>query len=277
VGISTFVEEFGSRAFDVLSLGGTAGIKAALEDGRLNSQSGFLDFTKTYWEGVLNGVTFGGADEYWQSRADRKSVVDSLSLGLLRFGEGVFAVDQYKVLTDPNSNGWDKAAAFSAMVAKYASLGAGGKALQERITARTPPGTEPSTLDTSRPSAARGRVDLAGQAHPTSGVRFNERGFPEFDSLYDTTIPERLRGPSIADETQFRQATRDLREYLRANPALRENFTPEQLAAIERGEPRLPDLTWHHVEDGTTLQLVGRLTHRQTGHSGGRQATGGRP
>jgi hypothetical protein len=63
----------------------------------LNANSDFLDVTKAYWEGVLNGVTFGGADEYWQSRADRRSVVDSLAMGALRFGEGVFAVDEYKV------------------------------------------------------------------------------------------------------------------------------------------------------------------------------------
>jgi hypothetical protein len=134
VGINTFVEEFGSRALNLITLGGKAGIDEALKDGRLNAESGFRDFTKAYWEGVLNGVTFGGANEYWQSRADRQGVIDSLSMGLLRFGEGVFAVDEYKVLTDPKSNDWEKAEALASMVAKYASLGAGGKALQERIT-----------------------------------------------------------------------------------------------------------------------------------------------
>ena len=34
---------------------------------------------------------------------------------------------------------------------------------------------------------------------------------------------------------------------------------------------------WHHHPDGSTMQLVDRLIHRQTGHSGGRQITGGRP
>jgi hypothetical protein len=125
-----------SVASPTSTLGGTAGIKAALADRRLDSRSGFLDFTKAYWEGVLNGVTFGGANEYWQSRADRKSVIDSLSMGLLRFGEGVFAVDEYKVLTDPKTNEYEKATAFFSMVAKYAGLGAGGKTLQERIAAR---------------------------------------------------------------------------------------------------------------------------------------------
>jgi hypothetical protein len=137
VGLTTFVEEFGSRAADLITLGGKRGIEEALRDGRLNANSDFLDVTKAYWEGVLNGVSFGGAGEYWQSRADHQSVVDSLALGALRFGEGVFAVDEYKVLTDPKTNDWQKAEALSSMVAKYAALGAGGKTLQERITART--------------------------------------------------------------------------------------------------------------------------------------------
>ncbi len=69
-------------------------------------------------------------------------------MGLLRFGEGVFAVDEYKVLTDPAANNWQKAEALSSMVAKYAGLGAGVKALQERIT----------TSVWSEPDVIRGRL-----------------------------------------------------------------------------------------------------------------------
>jgi DNase/tRNase domain of colicin-like bacteriocin len=64
---------------------------------------------------------------------------------------------------------------------------------------------------------------------------------------------------------------------LEKNPALKKNFTKEQLDAIARGDERIPGYTWHHNEDGVTLQLVDSETHRFTGHSGGRQLTGGRP
>ena len=126
-------------------------------------------------------------------------------------------------------------------------------------------------------TGARGRLNLAGQAHPVTGVRFNQEGFPEFQSIHETTIPEQLRGPAVSDDAQFRQATRDLREAVRANPELRQNFTDAQLKAIEAGRPRIPGLTWHHAEDGVTLELVDRPTHTGTGHAGGRAATGGRP
>jgi hypothetical protein len=143
---------------------------------------------------------------------------------------------------------------------------------------QTPVGQPQPTANAPVPSstAARGRIDLAGKQHPVSGVRFNERGFPEFESLHDVAIPQQLQGPKVSDAAQFRAATRDLRETLRANPELRQGFTTEQLRAIDGGQARIPGLTWHHAEDGVTLQLVDRPGHRATGHAGGRQATGGR-
>lgn len=104
-----------------------------------------------------------------------------------------------------------------------------------------------------------------------------DQGFPVFDSRFDTMIPEQLRGPAISDAAQMRSATAALREHLAANLAERALFTPEQLEAIDAGAARIPGFTWHHNEDGVTLQLVDRSTHQQTGHRGGRVVPGGRP
>ncbi len=117
---------------------------------------------------------------------------------------------------------------------------------------------------------------LAGRTHPVTGVPFDQNGFPIFDSLDDVELPRNLVGPNVSDTVQMRHSTRRLKQKLDANPALRQNFTPEQLAAIDAGEVRIPDLTWHHHQDGITMQLVDRSIHDKTGHSGGRQATGGR-
>jgi DNase/tRNase domain of colicin-like bacteriocin len=128
---------------------------------------------------------------------------------------------------------------------------------------------------------ADGRIvnqHLAGKRHPHSGVPFNQDGFPEFDSLHDTPdMPGDLIGPHISDDAQMRWATRNLRAEINANPALRASFTPQQLAAIQRGRARIPGYTWHHHHNGRGLQLVDRNLHKLTGHSGGRQVTGGRP
>ena len=118
---------------------------------------------------------------------------------------------------------------------------------------------------------------LAGSTHPRTGVPFNAQGFPVFSSVHDVTLPASLIGPSVSDTQQFSYATNQLKNYLEANPALKANFTPQQLQNIENGGAYINDYTWHHHEDGVRLQLVDREIHRRTGHSGGRQQTGGCP
>lgn len=118
---------------------------------------------------------------------------------------------------------------------------------------------------------------LAGQKHPVTGVLFKDNGYPAFEPIIEITIPEELRGPEVSDARQFAEASRQLREILEIRPEAVTTLTPEQLEAIEKGWPRIPGLTWHHHEDGMTLQLVDRDTHARTGHSGGRETAGGRP
>ncbi len=120
-------------------------------------------------------------------------------------------------------------------------------------------------------------AQLAGQKHPVTGIPFNEEGYPVFESIVDITIPESLRGSDVSDELQFSNATRQLREILEISPEFEGLFIAEQIEAIKKGWPRIPELTWHHHEDGVTLQLVDRETHARTGHSGGREVSGGRP
>lgn len=118
---------------------------------------------------------------------------------------------------------------------------------------------------------------MAGQRHPVTGVLFKENGYPAFEPIVEIIIPEELRGPEVSDARQFADASRQLRERLERRPMLESSFSPEQLEAIKKGWPRIPGLTWHHHEDGMTLQLVDRDTHTRTGHSGGRETSGGRP
>jgi hypothetical protein len=118
---------------------------------------------------------------------------------------------------------------------------------------------------------------LAGKTHPVSGVPFDNNGYPIFDSMGEATLPGHLVGPQISDARQFQEATRQLWNEITDNPSLARRFTAEQLGQIERGEAYIDGFTWHHHQDGTTMQLVDRFIHSKTGHSGGRQATGGRP
>ncbi len=84
---------------------------------------------------------------------------------------------------------------------------------------------------------------LAGQNHPVTGIPFNGRGFPNFSSVAIKTVQIDYTGMRLGDEAA-------------ANEAAGLDSTPE-------------GFTWHHVEDGTTMQLVPRDIHAATGHTGG--------
>jgi hypothetical protein len=81
----------------------------------------------------------------------------------------------------------------------------------------------------------------------------------------------------VTEHSQFRESSRRLWESIKDSPSEKGKFTAEQLRAIERGDSKIPGYTWHHHQDGKTMQLVDEVDHALTGHSGGRQLTGGRP
>ena len=118
---------------------------------------------------------------------------------------------------------------------------------------------------------------MAGKNHPVTGVYFDRNGYPVFNSKFDVKLSVELRGNSVSDHKQFKDATRQLKNKIESNPALRREFTAEQLKDIFAEEEKIVGLTWHHHQDGVRLQLVDEWTHAKTGHDGGRKNTGGRP
>ncbi len=120
-------------------------------------------------------------------------------------------------------------------------------------------------------------IELAGKRHPITDVYFDRNGYPVFDSEFDAQLPSNLRGNSVSDYKQFKEATKQLKADLEANPSLKLNFTKEQLDDIAAEKDKISGLTWHHHQDGVRVQLVNRDIHRKTAHDGGRKNTGGRP
>jgi len=118
---------------------------------------------------------------------------------------------------------------------------------------------------------------LAGKLHPNTGVPFDLEGFPIFKSHGDAKLPAHMIGKHVTDKKQFQEASRQLWEQIKDDPIAQRNFTPEQLRAIKGGREKIPGYTWHHHQDGVTMQLVDHIDHSLTGHSGGRFITGGRP
>lgn len=72
---------------------------------------------------------------------------------------------------------------------------------------------------------------------------FDKQGFPNFSSVSKANVKIKFTGSRP-------------RDFRAANKAGGYKSTPE-------------GYTWHHHQDGTTMQLVPKDIHRQTGHTGG--------
>jgi A nuclease of the HNH/ENDO VII superfamily with conserved WHH len=86
---------------------------------------------------------------------------------------------------------------------------------------------------------------LAGKKHPVTGVPFDSKGFPDFKAagVVKAEVKITLTGSRRGDVRAANQAA---------------------------GFAKTPkDYTWHHHQDGTTMQLVPKDIHKATGHTGG--------
>ncbi|MFS0737087.1 HNH endonuclease [Sphingomonas sp. 1P06PA] len=102
-----------------------------------------------------------------------------------------------------------------------------------------PPQSQVPTINGRKPINSR----YAGQTHP-SGVRFNERGFPDFSPHSKASVQLKGLNGNYAHDAAL------------ANKAVGLKQTPA-------------GYVWHHVEDGRTLQLIPRDIHNAVRHTGG--------
>lgn len=83
---------------------------------------------------------------------------------------------------------------------------------------------------------------LAGKNHPESGIPYDREGFPDFSGVTSKTVRLPHTGHYSTDSAAANRAA---------------------------GFTKTPDgMTWHHHQDGRTMQLVPKRIHEQTGHTG---------
>ncbi len=156
---------------------------------------------------------------------------------------GLAALDTYELydtLTDPEATTNEKLLTAGGFALGTAAPGGGYSVIGRRV------GKEFSTQVT-RVVKIRNK-HLAGKLHPKTGIPFDKDGFPDFSSVAKQRVSIKQTGNRAVDEAA-------------ANSAAGLSQTP-------RG------YTWHHHQDGKTMQLVPTDIHRATGHTGG-VATGG--
>jgi RHS repeat-associated protein len=88
---------------------------------------------------------------------------------------------------------------------------------------------------------------LAGKNHPVTGIPFNTMGFPIFNSVATKTV-------------YIKGGMKGASDVATANKLAGYTSTPK-------------GYTWHHHEDGYTMQLVPTEIHNATGHTGGMATT----
>lgn len=112
------------------------------------------------------------------------------------------------------------------------------------------PGQTPPTVAASPPKVHTIRNQhLAGKNHPVTGVPFDADGYPDF----------RAAGV-VEKEVKIKFTGNRERDFDLANKAAGLSKKPN-------------NSTWHHHQDGTTMQLVPTDVHRKTGHTGGMAGT----
>ena len=109
------------------------------------------------------------------------------------------------------------------------------------IPAKPPVPAKPGPVPVPPGKSIRNEA-LAGKQHPETGIPFDKQGFPDFSGVSQKTVS--------APHTGIRDT---------------------DVAAANRlaGYASTPDgMTWHHHQDGYTMQLVPFDIHSKTGHTG---------
>lgn len=126
-------------------------------------------------------------------------------------------------------------------------------------------------------------MKLEGEVHPVTGVPFEryqvekngvayEIVAPRFESFYTVQLPEELY--SASNKKQFKVCNLETYHAVMEDAKLCELFDDSQLYDLSKGITP-SGYVWHHSVVTGEMQLVDRLTHEKTGHTGGRFIWGG--
>lgn len=114
---------------------------------------------------------------------------------------------------------------------------------------------------------------LVGGKH-VKGVDYDVLGFPIFkgDNVkFSLKLDKNLF--KAADDKQFKECTRMIKEAIDKGKISKDIFTPKQLAQINAGKTRIQGLTWHHHQVPGKIQLVISKVH-DVNHLGGNKLWG---
>ena len=112
----------------------------------------------------------------------------------------------------------------------------------------------------------KGIPSMVNKTHKSTGVRFDEDGFPKFKVYAKVKLP--LKYWKKDREAHFYRASRMVYERAQKNSIFRRKFTKKEITDFKNGN--VPSrYTWHHHQDRGVLQLVETKIHSNVKHVGG--------
>lgn len=110
--------------------------------------------------------------------------------------------------------------------------------------------------------------------HKKTGVKFNQQGFPVFDTDFSVKIDEIFY--KSTDDVQFKIANEILYEATQKDKKLITTLklSPDDITLLSNGM-KPENYIWHHNQNSGIFELVDKETHRAVGHTAGRAIWGG--
>jgi hypothetical protein len=194
---------------------------------------------------VLQALTFGGYGSYQMGKAMWEGYQEDGLPGALNAVNPLYWIGRGAADTYIAAEKGDYRAATAAGVKTAVVLGATVATAAQGVGAL---GRVTGAARGASAGAARGaprNAHLAGKTHPKTGVPFDKAGYPDFNAVGVVKVEVKI-SPTGSRPGDFRAANK------------------------AAGFPETPKgYTWHHHQDGTTMQLVPHGIHAETGHTGG--------
>lgn len=117
-----------------------------------------------------------------------------------------------------------------------------------------------------------------------NAIAYDDRTLPIFDDYvkYTTKIQKPDGYESLSNAQRRREemklATNDLKQQIQTGKISKDDFTQQQLAAINAGSDTIPGYTWHHNAQSkpNNFQLLPREIHDAVKHIGEASLSGGK-
>ena len=116
------------------------------------------------------------------------------------------------------------------------------------------------------PKLKLGIPGKAGRRNSVTKVKFDEKGFPIFKAYY--TVKLRRKDFHKTRDQHFYIANKMIYQEILTKSRLRAKFSKQEIKKFSQGNTP-SKYTWHHHQDGVTLQEVLTKYHERFRHRGG--------